>query len=407
MATNIIASILSELEVPYTSDYLNNLFDNHPYRYTLYGIKSMLKHYNIDSYALHINEHAHLIEFNDTVPFVVQIYNDLAVVSRIEAETIHIITYGKHQELSHKVFFELWTGVALILLPFQDAHEPDFRTNRINQLWIKTEYVLICMLSVVFMAHLWHPSDFLTNSWLITQLLLSICGLFFSSLLLLDFLKIETTIGNRICTSIKGHSCANLLELPAAKLVGRYSWSEIGVSYFLTTIFLILIAPETSYTILPAITILSSIYPIWSIWYQKYKAKKWCTLCLLVQGVLISQCAITICTSTNLTAPPSLTNILLALLSYVLCGLIVHTFIRLYLNSEKYKLQAKVLSLIKYKNETFNIFLTAQPKTAGFISSVVFGPENAKYTISVYVNPLCAPCVKTHPYIDELHKVGC
>lgn len=34
----LLSRILDELEVPYTTNYVDNLYNEHPYRYTLYGI---------------------------------------------------------------------------------------------------------------------------------------------------------------------------------------------------------------------------------------------------------------------------------------------------------------------------------------------------------------------------------
>lgn len=408
MAKSIIKTVLDELNVSYTSNHLNNLFDNHPYRYTLYGIKSMLKHYSIDSVAIYIKDYTQLKSFKDAIPFVVQLGNDLSVVSKIDSETIDVITYGKHRKISYQTFSDLWTGVALIPLSYQRATEPDFHTNRINQIWNRCEYLFVGIFLTALTAYFGDQSKFFDNIWLVIQLGLSVCGLIFSVLLFLDFLKIENTIGKRICTSIKGHSCRNLLELSAAKFIGRYSWSEIGIAYFLSNILLILACPQEAYNIIQILTIFAVAYPFWSIWYQKYRAKNWCSLCLLTQGVIIGQFIATIC-AFNLQLYPgvSLIRYALAFLSYLLCGLIIHICVRYYISFQKSLSQIKALTLIKYKDETFNTLLTAQPKTVGYISSIFFGPENAKHQISVYVNPLCSPCVKTHSKIKELHKAGC
>ena len=45
--TTLLTRILLELEVPHTKSFSDNLYNEHPYRYTLYGIQQMLSRYNI------------------------------------------------------------------------------------------------------------------------------------------------------------------------------------------------------------------------------------------------------------------------------------------------------------------------------------------------------------------------
>ena len=66
-----------------------------------------------------------------------------------------------------------------------------------------------------------------------------------------------------------------------------FSWSEIGVAYFFTNTF-IAVYVEDWLPYVYVLNLLSLPYPIWSIGYQKFVAKKWCILCVIVQIVILS-----------------------------------------------------------------------------------------------------------------------
>lgn len=67
---------------------------------------------------------------------------------------------------------------------------------------------------------------------------------------------------------------------------GVYSdGGEVGFSYFLSNIIVVVFLTDLiSYYAI--INIFALPYTVWSVWYQKFKAKQWCVLCLIVQLIL-------------------------------------------------------------------------------------------------------------------------
>jgi hypothetical protein len=75
------------------------------------------------------------------------------------------------------------------------------------------------------------------------------------------------------------------LESEAAKLWGIFGWSEIGLGYFAANVIILLFLPHLiTYSVI--INILTLPFTVWSVWYQKVKARQWCSLCLIVQILL-------------------------------------------------------------------------------------------------------------------------
>ena len=79
--------------------------------------------------------------------------------------------------------------------------------------------------------------------------------------------------------------CDSILELKASKFFGIFSWSEVGFTYFSVSLLALLVFPQwICYLALCNACCLP--FTFWSIWYQRFKAHKWCTLCVSVQATL-------------------------------------------------------------------------------------------------------------------------
>ena len=73
----LLSRILDELEVPYTTNYVDNLYNKHPYRYTLYGIQQMLSRYNIKTTTVRLKDKEDLSKID--TPFLAEAYNDIVI----------------------------------------------------------------------------------------------------------------------------------------------------------------------------------------------------------------------------------------------------------------------------------------------------------------------------------------
>ena len=84
---------------------------------------------------------------------------------------------------------------------------------------------------------------------------------------------------------LKQGDCNNILTSEYSQLLGLISWAEIGFSYFVFNLLVILLNPSWV-RYLCIMNLFTLPYTFWSIWYQKYKMKTWCILCLSVQCIL-------------------------------------------------------------------------------------------------------------------------
>lgn len=79
--TTLLTRTLSELGVPYTKSFSENLYKEHPYCYTLYGLQQMLSRYNVKTAAVKLQDKSKMANLD--TPFLAEAYNDIVIVKRI------------------------------------------------------------------------------------------------------------------------------------------------------------------------------------------------------------------------------------------------------------------------------------------------------------------------------------
>ena len=112
-----------------------------------------------------------------------------------------------------------------------------------------------------------------------------IAGLYFTYLLVQKSLNIHNPAADRVCGVLQAGGCDSILELKASKFFGIFGWSEVGFAYFSVSLLTLLLFPN----LLPELALCNLCclpFTFWSIWYQRFRAHKWCTLCVCVQGSL-------------------------------------------------------------------------------------------------------------------------
>lgn len=53
---NILTETLRALKVPFTSSYANQVYEEHPYRESLYGLSQILKSYGVENLGLKLKD---------------------------------------------------------------------------------------------------------------------------------------------------------------------------------------------------------------------------------------------------------------------------------------------------------------------------------------------------------------
>ena len=410
---NPFTALLFLLKVKHTHDFSNQYFNEHPHKYNLYGLSKMLSYYGIENGAIRVEDKENDITEVET-PFIAQFGGDFVAVNKVEQDKVSFLWKGINHNLISTNFIEAWTGIILLVEASEKSGEPEYKKHRKTELLNRLKKITLFTACGLVFAITYIYQSFYTNPGLSLLILINLAGLFISWLLLTKQMHIQSQYADKICSLFKQKDCNNVLESKAAKLWGIAGWSEIGFGYFLTNVLLLLFSPALITTI-AWINILTLPFTLWSVWYQRIKAKQWCLLCLIV---LISLWTIFIINFLFgyfqiTTFIHQKNNFLLSFFNfqlffigccYFISILVINLFV-LKLNTDKtmQSLQQSINS-IKADDDVFMTLLKKQPffETSESDSIIRFGNPKSKLQLTVLTNPYCIPCSKMHMRIEEL-----
>ncbi len=279
----ILSDLLADLGVPYTQRYADSRFDSMTFK-SLFGFSKVLEEYGIDSEAYALADKSADIPVLP-VPFLAHRSDGFVIVESVEGGQVSIRSFDGPATLPLSEFVDKCDGTVLLVYPRADATEPDYSKHRfIDFAFSAKRWVLIAAALFIFIcgfieSGLWrHVSTVLLTC-------VTLVGLYVTYELLLKSYGINSRRGDSICGIIDRSGCHTVLGTSAAKFFGLFGWSEVGFAYFGVSLAVLLLTPQYIAS-LAIVNACCCPFSFWSVWYQKYRAKAWCTLCLITQGCL-------------------------------------------------------------------------------------------------------------------------
>lgn len=275
----IVSDFLTALKVPFTKDYTRQRFDTMPFK-TLFGVSQLLKEYGVDSQGYDISDRNELPLV--PVPFIAVTKDGMVIVTSITPDTIHYLTQGVPESMPTEEFARAWTGMVFCARVEPGAKEPDYAKHMRTLFFNSSKKVLLVVLALLLMAYL-YVANGLWRHWSVWALTaIDVFGIWITYMLVQKSLSIKSAVADKVCGVIQEGGCDKILKTNASSFFGLFSWSEVGFTYFGVSILAMLISPGTIHW-LALINICCLPYTVWSVTYQKFVAKHWCTLCLCVQ----------------------------------------------------------------------------------------------------------------------------
>ncbi|KGE16126.1 vitamin K epoxide reductase family protein [Sphingobacterium deserti] len=402
---NVLTALLKALKIKHTESFSNKFYNEHPFKYNLLGLSKMLDFYGVNNGGFRFDNKCQDIQ-EIQAPFVAHIEGEFAVIYKISKTHISY-RLGRHNfNLKLNEFCEKWTGIALLVEIEPNSTEQDYLLHRRLELSkASLKFALLCLVITAFII------GFYQNNIVQPQTLLSLTfngvGVIIGYLLVEKQIKIEGSYSDKICSILKESDCNNVLESKASKLWGIFGWSEIGLAYFFSNLIVLCFFPYLiNYSAI--LSSLSSFYIIWSIWYQKFRVKQWCVLCLAVQFLLA------LLVSVNLVygyiALPTIISkeLLLVSLIYLLPFCICANLIPLFSEKGKIEKISQEINSLKVHESVLEIFLKQQSyyHCEKSFSNIIFGNPDGNLLVTILSNPHCNPCGDLHYRIEELIKKG-
>ena len=278
----LITDFLTVLKVPFTKDYTRQRFETMPFK-TLFGVSQLLKEYGVQSRGYQLEDKTELTKLS--VPFIAQTQGGLIIVTKINKDVITYLTQGVSETIPAKELEEISTGVVLIPAVSKGAGEPDYSKHLVNVIINVSKKVILWSLAGLLSAYLIVIHD-LWHYWSFWGLFAVDCfGIWLTYMLVQKSLSIKSHVADKVCGVLQEGGCDSILKTSASSFFGIFSWSEVGFTYFGVSLLAMLISPATIHW-LSLINICCLPFTIWSISYQKFVAKHWCTLCVCVQASL-------------------------------------------------------------------------------------------------------------------------
>ncbi len=400
---DIVKTLLRELGIRFSHSFVEKVYTNAPDSNNMYGIQFALSCYGVKTIGVHFDDKE---EAGITFPCILHQGNNFVVGIDLNDNLIRYHDGKDFKEEDCSLFNEKWTGDALLVIDKQNAREPGLIRNRITDLYNTiVRYFLITIFMGLGILTILRQG---TTDPLTVNVLFDILGGTICFLLFQKQLSYQTGFVDKVCSVLQKGGCDSILESEKAKLFGIVSWTEIGLTYFSSRLLCCFIN-EHSLMLLQLIGWVAMPYGIWSIWYQAFRAKHWCTLCVFTQIVVWATGIYNIFNFTGF-------NILIEhILTYAICFAVVYFIIHILseLYSAKKKYHAVNKNFLSFKLQDNILKAAFQESTKIEVSeddsSIIYGDPSAPITLTVLTNPHCNPCAEMHKrlmrLINETHNI--
>ena len=278
----LLSHWLGLLGVPYTPCYTDRRFNSMPFP-TLFGLKKLLSEYGVESEGMRIADPSELGSL--TPPFVASTKGGFVIVTSTGPDSVCYVTRGVGESIPCDEFHKVWDGNVFLAYPTEDSREPHHGLHARVEFFARAKKWVLMAAGVLLFSYLFVTQG-LYHSWSTVMIcLFDLGGLWLTYQLVRKSLHFKTSAADRVCGVLQEGGCDSILETDASKFFGLFGWSEVGFSYFSVSLLGLLMFPEwTRY--LALCNVLCLPFTVWSIWYQRFRAHKWCTLCVCVQATL-------------------------------------------------------------------------------------------------------------------------
>lgn len=403
----VVQQALKKYKCRVTDSTTKNFLLAHPRYPTLKSVCDGLKKWGIEYYPLKLETKE--IE-NLEMPFIVHFNQEggqLAFVEEIaKGKVKYIVEKGKREIVDFEKFAKKISGAVIVMESGPKAGENNYQNNRQNEI-IKACILPLVIISILLFATLQFftqtregiQSEFVLWSMALTKLL----GIIASIFLILHELKVHTPIGDKLCGFSSKTDCDAVLASNASQLYGSINWADVGIIYFTATIIFLVGCNEiSSFGLLAILSCISLPYPIFSIYYQSFKLKKWCPFCLLVQLVLVAEFLILLPTIQDFVF--SMKDLIRMSVAFVIPVAVWIVYKMYYQKSLEFEQEHYSFLQLKRTPELFLFFLKkgGRKEFTQTKYSLILGDSEAPVTLTVFLSLYCSPCATAYKNLKVL-----
>lgn len=279
---SLICDYLDALGVPHTDCYSNKQVESMPFK-TMFGFTKLLESYGLKSEGYLLEDKTEISKI--TPPFIARTPKGYVIVTGQDDNSVCYLTEGIPETIPKAEFFNAWDGNVILSYPDEKSCEPEYGLHSRIEFAMKAKKWVLWICTIALFAYFFITRGLYSNISTILIAAIDLAGLYFTYLLVQKSANIHNAAADKVCGVLQEGGCDDILKTSAAKFFGLFGWSEVGFAYFSVSLLSMLFFPST----LPWLALCNLCclpFTFWSIWYQKFRAHSWCTLCVSVQASL-------------------------------------------------------------------------------------------------------------------------
>jgi uncharacterized membrane protein len=388
----VVARAIDYLKISVSFTSIKERLVSHPDYPSLKSICDSFEEWKVLYQAARLSP-SELVDTN--VPFIAHLNDNgekLVFVPKLRSvDSVKFFdSFGRIKSSRGADFWPKYSGVSILLARSQESGEKNFRMNRQEEM-LNASPLFLASISIVLIFFLFVSEKGLPIHAI--NIIPKLVGLAASLALFLFSLKINNPAAH-ICERPHFGSCKKVITSKGATLFAGLSWSEVGITYFISTILLIAISTTSSDK--STVTGLSFIvlpFSIFSLYYQWKIVKSWCILCLIVQLAILFDASL------FLIKFPGMQLSLASLIKLLITGFSISAFVILYkifyLTKERQLNMKLGYQKLKRNPVVFNQLLKAGKKFDAIShnqSIFILGNQAGNVVIDAFLNFNCNPC---------------
>lgn len=411
LTERVAYTLCSKLRVPVTQGFLSRKLQDHPDYPSLLSVSDVLSAIKVDNLTVKVERQK---VYEIPVPFIAQILvrgeEYLTVVTSLDENnsSYYDPTNWKTSRTDTASFLRIFTGIAMMVRPETGSGDIDYRKAVFEEKFagfsrlalILALPVLLLCLCIKMLAE--SGTTALPN---VAYAFFTLAGGCITGVLILREIDLHNPAWEKICSLGKKSDCSSVLDSPSSSVLG-FKWSIIGLGWFTGLLICLCLFNLGIPSFLAWMNFAGIGVTIYSITWQ-YLSRKWCTLCLLIQSVILLQCLSLSFRHFQMSdRTTGFSGILVISIIFLLPFLLLNQIIPFIKSAKDEKGMRRELQRLKNNAEIFAALLEKQKRVEipSDNMGIIIGNAEAKCRIVKVCNPYCGPCAKTHVLLEKLIK---